>query len=95
MPFGRRFGAVAASVPRVEFTEEQQRELARAMHEAQIAVLKAISRAAEQADTRAASRATARLTHALATLRAAAGQGPAGFPFFPGPPGEFIEDDEP
>jgi hypothetical protein len=33
----------------------------------------------------AASRATERLTHALMLVRAAAGQGPAGFPFFHGP----------
>ncbi|HEX3814385.1 MAG TPA: hypothetical protein VHX59_16235 [Mycobacteriales bacterium] len=78
----------------MEFTEEQQRELARAMHEAQIAVLKAITRAAEQTDMHAASRATERLTHALMLVRAAAGQGPAGFPFFHGP-GDFDEDDEP
>ena len=84
-PFPFR-GPGSAKAERVEFTDEQKREVASALHEAQVAVLKAIARSASLDDTGYAARTTVRLTHALATLRAAAGQTQGGFPFFPGPP---------
>lgn len=71
---------------RVEFTDEQKREVANALHEAEVAVLRAIARSASQTDTNRAARSTMRLTRALATLRFAAGQAPTHSPFFPGPP---------
>src|SRR5260370_6324519 len=85
--YGSR-GAVPAGRPTesVEFTEEQQRELADALYQAQIEVLRAIARSAARADRHYAARTTVRhLTQALATLRTAAGQAQSGFPFFPGP----------
>jgi hypothetical protein len=85
-PFPFPFPESAAS-ERVEFTAEQKREVANALHEAEVALLRAIARSASHADTNYAARATARLTHALATLRVAAGQAEAHSPFFfPGPP---------
>ena len=96
IPPGGRSGAWAhgaafpfpapAKAERVEFTDEQKREVASAMHEAEVAVLRAIARSASHADTNYAARTTVRLTHALATLRVAAGQAQARSPFFPGPP---------
>src|SRR6266571_1265354 len=44
------------------------------------------ARFAAHADTNYAARSTVRLTHALATLRVAAGQAQSRSPFFPGPP---------
>jgi hypothetical protein len=84
-PFPFPFSESAAS-ERVEFTDEQKREVANALHEAEVALLRAIARSASHADTNYAARATARLTHALATLRIAAGQAQARSPFLPGPP---------
>ena len=72
--------------PPVEFSEEQRRALAEAFYDAELAVLKALTRAANEPDTRDSARNTAALTHALATLRLAAGQARPGLPFFPGPP---------
>jgi hypothetical protein len=81
------FPGVPVTPPeQVEFTDEQKRELASAVHEAEVAILRAIARSASHADPGYAARATARLTHALATLRVAAGQAHARSPFFPGPP---------
>ncbi len=77
--------APAAPEP-VEFTDEQKREVARALYEAEVEVLRAIARSAGHADTNYAARSTVRLTHALATLRVAAGQAQSRSPFFPGPP---------
>jgi len=71
---------------RVEFTDEQKLEIATALYEAQLAVLQAIARSAGQDDASYAARTTIRLTHALAILRAAAGQASSTPPFFPGPP---------
>jgi hypothetical protein len=76
----------SAASERVEFTDEQKREVASALHEAEVALLRAIARSASHADTNYAARTTVRLTHALATLRVAAGQAQARSPFFPGPP---------
>jgi hypothetical protein len=96
MPPGGRFGpwgpggsfpfGGAAKAERVEFTDEQKREVASALHAAEVAILQAIARSASHADSNYAARTTARLTHALATLRVAAGQAQARTPFFPGPP---------
>ena len=70
----------------VEFTEEQQREIAHALHQAQIEVLRAIARSAARADRHYAARTAVRhLTQALATLRTASGQAQSQHPFFPGP----------
>lgn len=80
------FPGVPVTPEQVEFTDEQKRELADAMHEAEVAILRAITRSAGHADPGYAARATARLTHALATLRVAAGQAQARTPFFPEPP---------
>ena len=80
------YGGPFPAPERVEFTDEQKREIANATHEAEVALLRAIARAAGQADTVYAARSSVRLTHALATLRVAAGQAPSRSPFFPGPP---------
>ena len=85
-PGGRYPFPTPAKAERVEFTDEQKREVASALHEAEVAVLQAIARSANHADTTYAARTTLRLTHALATLRVAAGQALAPSPFFPGPP---------
>jgi hypothetical protein len=76
----------SAKAEPVEFTDEQKREVASALHEAEVAVLRAIARSANHDDTYYSARTTARLTHALATLRVAAGQAQAPTPFFPDPP---------
>jgi hypothetical protein len=77
---------VSTKAERVEFTDEQKREVASALHEAEVAVLRAIARSASHSDTNYAARTTVRLADALATLRVAAGQAQARSPFFPGPP---------
>lgn len=84
MPF--RSGPDKPTPPPVEFSAQQQRDLADAFYEAELAVLKALTRAAGDSDTRTSARTTASLTHALATLRFAAGQTRGGLPFLPGPP---------
>jgi hypothetical protein len=76
----------SAPPERVEFTDEQKRQIATALYEAEVEVLRAIARAASHADTNYAARTTIRLTHALSTLRVAAGQAQSRSPFFPGPP---------
>jgi len=80
------FHGAPVTQEQMKFTDEQKRELADAMHEAEVSILRAITRSAGHADPGYAARATARLTHALATLRVAAGQAQARTPFFPGPP---------
>jgi hypothetical protein len=71
----------------VEFTEEQKREIAQALYQAQIELLRAIARAADQAERHYSARSAVRhLTHALGTLRATAGQAQSRSPFFPGSP---------
>ncbi len=84
-PFPPPFSETAGQ-ERVEFTDEQKREVASAFHEAEVALLRAIARSADHPDTNYAARATGRLTHALATLRVAGGQAQGRSPFFPGPP---------
>jgi hypothetical protein len=79
-----------AKAERVEFSDEQKREVADALREAEVALLRAITRSADLADTYYAARSTVRLTHALATLRVAAGQALPPSPFFPEPPPWFI-----
>lgn len=83
-PVPAQGGPVPGPEP-VEFTDEQKREIANATHEAEVALLRAIARAAGQTDVVYAARGSVRLTHALATLRVAAGQAPSRGPFFPGP----------
>jgi hypothetical protein len=71
----------------VVFTEEQKRELAQALYQTEVELLQAITRAAAHAERHYSARSAVRhLTHALATLRATAGQAESRSPFFPGPP---------
>jgi hypothetical protein len=82
-------GAVPPGPPPepVEFTEEQKREIAFALYQAQVELLQAIARSATRADRHYAARSAVRhLTQALATLRATAGQAQSRSPFPPGLP---------
>jgi hypothetical protein len=71
----------------VEFTDEQKHEIAQALYQAEVELLRAIGRAAGQAERHYSARSAVRhLTHALATLRATVGQAQSRSPFFDGPP---------